>query len=523
MAAAAVFIFTGSKAAIEMMQPNGSIDRTLASTLVLNIALIFFAWGRHRDARKAMAAQFETRNMVGILEQYDPHTHLFNRRSLFKHGEELVDGMNVEDTNLALMVFNIKRFGHVNEFHGHAVGDAVLNAIADVLRDIVKEPAIPARLNGDEFAVLMPFADDEPHSVDMLAERIVEHLSRPLTVRGLSLKIVPSVGISKLGLGCSNFSILLKHADIAMNATRASGASITWFDNSMDQAFRNRCEVELGLRSGIPRGEFIPFYQPQIDIRTKRIAGFEMLARWEAEPNRIIEPGHFIDVAEQTGLIDDLFESLFDQALEDAKLWDPEMDLSVNVSPKQLHDDKFPEKIFRMLDKHDFPPHRLEVEITESSLYENLSHAQAVVAQIKRKGIRLSLDDFGTGYSSLAHLRAMPFDRLKIDKSFTLTLITDPESRVVIQAITHLAKGLGMPVTIEGVESAALDLRLADVEFDRAQGWYYGKAVSAADTLLLLQQHGWNEAGVRGEGSEEISYSSVPSQTRRSESSRAIG
>lgn len=358
----------------------------------------------------------------------------------------------------------------------------------------------------------------------MLAQGIVEQLSRPLSVRGLSLKIVPSVGISKLGLGCSSFSILLKHADNAMNAARASGASITWFDNSMDQAFRNRCEVELGLRGGIPRGEFIPYYQPQIDTRTKRIVGFEMLARWEIEPNRIIEPSHFVDIAEETGLIDDLFESLFDQALEDAKLWSPEMDLSVNVSPKQLHDDKFPEKVFRMLEKHEFPPHRLEIEITESSLYENLSHAQSVVAQIKEKGIRLSLDDFGTGYSSLAHLRAMPFDRLKIDKSFTLTLINDPESQVLIQAITHLAKGLRLPVTIEGVESAAIDLRLAEVEFDRAQGWYHGKPVSATDTLLLLRHQGQEKSvGVCPERSEEKLLSIRSLQTRRNEGSCAIG
>ncbi len=488
LAAAAVFVFTGSTVAVEMLQPNASLDGSLASTLILNIALIFFAWGRQREASRALVAQFETRNIVGMLEQYDPHTRLFNRRSLFKHDEALVDSMNADDMNLALMLFNIKRFGHVNELHGHNVGDAVLNAIADVLRDHVKPPAIPARLNGDEFAVLTPFPEDDPHAVDALAELIVEQLSRPLVVRGISINIAASVGIAKLDLGCSNFSTLLRHADIAMSGARATGALITWFDSSMDKAFRNRCETELGLRRGIPRGEFIPFYQPQIDTATNRIAGFEMLARWEVEPGRIVEPKHFIDIAEENGLIDDLFESLFNQALEDAKQWSSDLNLSVNVSPKQLHDDRFPDKIFRMLKEHEFPPHRLDIEITESSLYESLSHAQSVVARIKEMGISLSLDDFGTGYSSLAHLRAMPFDRLKIDKSFTLSLNSDPESWIVINSITLLAKGLGLPVTIEGVESAAIDIRLANVEFDRAQGWYHGKPVSATDTLALLRQ-----------------------------------
>lgn len=490
LAAAGVLAYTGSKVAIQMMEPNTDIDGTLASALLLNIALIFFAWSRQRDAHKALVAQFETENMVDLLEQYDPGTQLYNRRALFKHGEQLVDSTSFEDTNLALMVLNIKRFGRVNELHGHSVGDAVLNAVANVLRDTIPDTAIAARLNGDEFAVMLPFAEGEPHQVDAFAQSITDQLARPLSVRGLSMKIATSIGVAKLDLGCNNFSTLLRHADIAMTSARASGALISWFDGSMDKAFRNRCEVELGLRHGIPRGEFIPFYQPQIDTRTNRIVGFEMLARWQVEPGRIIEPKHFIAIAEETDQIDDLFDSLFGQALDDARQWGPDLDLSVNVAPKQLHDNRFPDKVFRLLEEHGFPPDRLDIEITESSLYENLSHAQAVVARIKDQGISLSIDDFGTGYSSLAHLRAMPFDRLKIDRSFTLSMNKDPESWVLIQAITQLAKGLSLPVTIEGIESAAIDLRLAEVEFDRAQGWYHGKPLSASETLLLLRQHG---------------------------------
>jgi EAL domain-containing protein (putative c-di-GMP-specific phosphodiesterase class I) len=231
----------------------------------------------------------------------------------------------------------------------------------------------------------------------------------------------------------------------------------------------------------------VPFYQPQIDFETSRIVGFEMLARWNHPSGRLVGPDVFIPVAEETGLIGELSEGLIRQALADAIDWGPAVTLSVNISPVQLRDSSLPAKIADLLYESRFPADRLDLEITESSLIENLPLAQTVTRELKGLGVTITMDDFGTGYSSLAHLRALPFDRIKIDRSFSLSLNRDPESGVIVRAIVNLAHNLGLPVTAEGVESAATDLRLRGLGCDRGQGWLFGKATPAASARALLR------------------------------------
>ena len=211
-----------------------------------------------------------------------------------------------------------------------------------------------------------------------------------------------------------------------------------------------------------------------------------MLARWVSPVRGLISPDEFIAVAEETGMIGDLSMSVIRKALIEAKSWDPMLTISVNISPVQLKDPWLAQKIVKLLVETGFPANRLEVEITESSLFKNLSLAQSIVGSLKNQGIKLALDDFGTGYSSLAHLRALPFDRIKIDRSFVSSMIDNPESAAIVSAIAGLGASLAVPITAEGIEDVAVSERLHALGCSKGQGWLYGKPLSIEQTRSLL-------------------------------------
>jgi EAL domain-containing protein (putative c-di-GMP-specific phosphodiesterase class I) len=279
----------------------------------------------------------------------------------------------------------------------------------------------------------------------------------------------------------------MRRADIAVSAAKKRGRNRpAWFDTEMKRELHNRSSVEAGLRLGVPRGEIVPFYEQQIDLASGRLEGFEVLARWQHPSGGVVGPDRFIPVAEEAGLIGDLSMSVMRQAFEEARDWDPALTLSVNISPAQLKDPWLAQKIAKLLAETGFPPARLEVEITENALFANLGLAQSIIASLKNHGIRLALDDFGTGFSSIAHLRALPFDRIKIDKSLVRSMIEDKESAAIVAAITGLGDSLGIPVTAEGVESAAIEERLRLIGCHRGQGWHFGRPMALVDTRKLL-------------------------------------
>ena len=506
---AAALVFVGSAghtlrpALDSLFSAGGGADKVASVCLLLNVALVLFAWGRHREAQRAMRAGAAAEEKARQLRIRDLQTQLLNRQSLRERCETLILTAREERGNVALIIVNLNRFKRVNEIYGEAVGDGLLQIIASILLGTVPKNAICARLGADEFAVALPFEKTAEDRVTELADDLVGQLTRPIDLMGVSLKVGVSVGLSRLAFDCTDFSTLLRRADIAMNAARqADKARPVWFDNKMGRALRAHNEVEVGLRSGIPVGEFVPYYQPQVEFASGRICGFEMLARWHHPAGGVIGPDVFIPVAEETGLIGDLFESLARIAFREAAGWDPRLTLSVNISPRQLSDPWLAEKILKLLVETGLPARRLEVEITESSLFENLEVAQSVVASLKSQGIKLSLDDFGTGYSSLAHLRALPFDRIKIDRSFVLTLNKDPQSWTMVQSIADLGRNIGVPVTVEGVESAAIELRIRGLGCELGQGWFFGQAAPAAQTRQLLRENGFRDLGDSGPPSE---------------------
>jgi diguanylate cyclase (GGDEF)-like protein len=502
-AALLLFVVTASQTtgpAIEaMFATGGHVDKFAAVSLLLNVALILFVWKRQKEVRTATRQQAKADRRAHLLKTRDLHTELLNRRALRDRGSELIARTEATGGNIALMVINLIRFKKVNEVYGDEVGDELLRVVAGIILGAAPKGAICGRLGNDEFAVATAFRDDGQGELIAFAQAIHASLTAPIEVMGATLQVRAAIGLSRLEADCPDFSALLRRADIAMHAARdAEGVRPIWFEARMERAVRERNEIELGLRRGIPLGEFVPYYQPQVEFASGRIRGFEMLARWNHPTDGVIGPDVFVPIAEETGLIGPLSESMMRLAFHDAAEWDPGLMLSVNISPRQLADPWLAQKVIKLLAETGFPPQRLELEITESSLFENLEVARSVIVSLKNQGITLALDDFGTGYSSLAHLRALPFDRIKIDRSFVQSLNKEPESWKLVKAIVNLGESLGLPITAEGVESGAIEIRLRELRCELGQGWFFGRALPADGTADLLAEHGLLAGAGRG-------------------------
>jgi diguanylate cyclase (GGDEF)-like protein len=392
---------------------------------------------------------------------------------------------------VALLVVDLDHFKTVNEVHGHLAGDTILRAATDIIRKALPASAVSGRLDGDEFAVLLPFDPRHLNTVDSIADYIVGALAQPLVAKGVTAHIGATIGVARTETDCQTVDALLRRANIAMHAAKAAGRGRhAWFDATMERELVSRNAVEAGLREGIPLGQFVPYYEPQVDLESGAIIGFEVLARWEHPTRGVIPPDSFIPVAEECGLIADMSVSVMRRAFTEARDWDPSITLSVNISPAQLKDPWLAQKIVKLLVETGYPANRLEIEITESSLFQNLSLAQSIVGSLKNQGIRLALDDFGTGYSSLAHLRALPFDRIKIDKSFVTAMNKDPESMAIVNAISKLGESLNLPITAEGIEDQGIYDSLRGMGLHKGQGWHFGKPMTVVAARRLLAEKG---------------------------------
>ena len=413
--------------------------------------------------------------------QTDPLTGCLHRHALAQHTDRLLAQTAPQGQSLAFVMIDINNFKQINDRSGHAAGDAILADLATRLRALAPSSALIARLGGDEFACILPFSPGQRDTIDRLAAQITATLGHPITA---------SVGIAQSDPATPIDSATLLHrADIALyQAKQHSPATALWFDPSMESALRYRCELETAMRAAIPRGEFVPYYEQQIDLSTGELRGFEMLARWHSPIFGLVTPDVFIPIAEETGLIAPLSESLIVQALRDAREWDGALTLSVNISPIQLRDPWFAQKLLKLLVEANFPAPRLDIEITESGLHTNVAMVQSLITSLRNQGIAVSLDDFGTGYSSLAQLRKLSFDRIKIDRSFVSAMASDADSRTIVEVIVALGRGLNLPITAEGIENEALLAALRALGDFKGQGYLYGQPQSAAATHRFLAE-----------------------------------
>jgi diguanylate cyclase (GGDEF)-like protein len=493
IAAILLFVGTGSSVLSKTLQHytlgTEPADRTLVIALLLNVALILFGWRRHHALSMELQVRAAAEERAQHLASRDPLTGFLNRRSLAEEGAAMFVRAQRRRKAMALIMLDLDHFKTINDMHGHAVGDALLRAVAAEIAHAMPPIALTARLGGDEFSCGFLFDPSEPATIERIAERLVSRMAQPFEAEGLRLHISCSLGIARSDFDCASIDALMRSADIAMYQAKKAGRNrYAWFDQSMERELQVRNELESGLRLAIPRQEVVPYFEQQIDLSTGRLHGFEVLARWEHPIRGLISPDQFIPIAEETGMISELSLSIMRQSFLAARDWDPSLSLSINISPWQLRDAWLAQKIIKVLTETGFPANRLEVEITESSLFDNLALAQSIVGSLKNQGVRLALDDFGTGYSSLAHLRALPFDRIKIDKSFVMSLNESADSAAIVNAIISLGESLNLPITAEGVEDGAIEERLRVLGCAKAQGWHYGRPMSVSSVRRLLAE-----------------------------------
>lgn len=498
IAACILFVVTGGsvlpKIVASWMGVGHTPDLLLTNAVLLNIALLIFGWRRYSELHREVTERRRAEQLARELAERDPLTGCLNRRSGSPAIDALVTAAHARGKAVAVLMADLDNFKQINDLNGHQMGDAVLSAMARRLTAGLPEGSLIARIGGDEFVSAFEYTPGEDEAIEVLAAKLIASVSAPIEDSGSRVQATVSFGISSSaditpGEEQLTSETLIHRADVAMYQAKSHGRNrYFWFEPQMEEALRQRNELERGIRLGIQAGEFVPYYEQQVDLQTGELVGFEMLARWHSPTLGLIGPEVFIPIAEDIDLIADLSENLIRQALQDAKEWDSSLTLAVNISPVQLRDPWFAQRLLQMLSEAGFPPQRMEIEITESCVHENIHGVRAIVQSLKNQGMRISLDDFGTGYSSISQLRSLPFDRLKVDRSFVAELSSDGANLELVQAIIGLGKGLALPITAEGVESHKILEALLGMGQLKGQGYFYGKPEDAATTRDRLER-----------------------------------
>jgi diguanylate cyclase (GGDEF)-like protein len=417
-------------------------------------------------------------NRLRTLAHRDPLTGLANRFLLTDRLDEAVARSEDPEHTVALLLLDLDGFKAVNDSFGHALGDELLIAVAGRLMTCLRSNDLAARLGGDEFAVLLETVDLE-ESV-RVAERILEALAAPFALSRAEVVVTASVGVVHAAQDRSTQD-LLRDADVAMYTAKAEGKNrLVVFQRSMQQRVATRLQLESELRTAVIEKQFELHYQPLVNLDTHRIVGFEALLRWRHPERGLLSPLEFVGVTEEMGLIVPIGRWVVETAVEQVSKWRPAdpgqlLNVSVNLSPRQLHDDDFLAIATTALAKAGLPPAALTVEITENLLLGDSSLAEERLAQLRGCGIRIAVDDFGTGYSSLAYLRRFPVDVLKVDRSFVSPLSEDPRAAALVKSIIDLATALDMDTVAEGVETASQAEILNSLGCHVAQGFYFAK------------------------------------------------
>jgi len=481
LAAILLFVGLGSQIVPSALAgvPLPSSQSILPTAFLLNIAIILFGWWRSRDLRNALNAYEAADRAAYRNANTDQMTGLSNRQELMRTLEEALTARRPG----VLLLIDLDHFKRVNDLHGHHVGDALLLQVGEILRRKTPDHCCRARIGGDEFAVLLESSGES--EAEGIAQAIIRELKRPFAMDGIEAHISASIGLTSLNRSADH-ETLLRQSDVALYAAKRAGRNcLAWFDEALERELSDRLKLEEDIRRGIEAGEFIPFFQPLIDLTTRELVGFEALARWRSARG-LLEPEAFLDAAETTGLIGKLTLSVMEQALREARDWPPHVKIAVNISPIQFRDATLADQVLKVLTATGFPANRLEVEITEASLLEDREQFTAIIQSLKNFGISISLDDFGTGYASLARIDDLPIDRIKIDKSFVNNIVRSKKTAAIVNTITALGHTLHVPITAEGVETENIGLELKKLGCTEAQGWLYGRAVSSQTVRQFL-------------------------------------
>src|SRR3984885_3214253 len=442
------------------------------------------------DANQRLKVEIADREESQARSQYlayhDSLTGLGNRLLFKEQLEEALKDVSVTPHPLAVLFLDLDGFKAVNDTLGHSVGDLLLKSVAAKLRDILPRTDRIARLGGDEFAILQMSAA-QPASSIALAEKIIEIICQPHDIDGHDVTVGASIGVAVAHPGDTNTETFLKSADLAMYSAKADGrGTYRMFDPEMDAIVQTRRLLERDMRTALAQDGFRLYYQPLVNLQTKKVTAFEALMRWEHPERGAVPPSEFIPVAEEMGLIVQLGEWALRQACAEAMEWPGDICISVNLSPLQFSKGNLVSTVVSALASSGLSAARLELEITESVLLEKSERNIAILNQLRDLGVRISMDDFGTGYSSIGYLRSFQFDKIKIDQSFVRDLLVDEGSLAIVRAIAGLGVSFGMTTTAEGVETEE-QMRCLNLEgCIEVQGYLYSRPVPAHEINDLL-------------------------------------
>jgi diguanylate cyclase (GGDEF)-like protein len=442
---------------------------------------------RYMRTTAAMIAAGESR--LRHLALHDPLCGLPNRNFFGERLEQVIGDVKGGAPSAALFYIDLDHFKDVNDTLGHPIGDELIRSVTLRLSHMMRGDDLVARLGGDEFAVIV-MAQSDHGVLNEIADRMIATLTAPYLVGGHTIVIGASMGIAVIDQRSGGAADIMRYADMALYRAKNEGRNRACiYDSVMDADLSQRKIIEQELRETIEKNGLKVHYQPIFNAGGDKVVGVEALVRWPHPTRGLMPPNEFIPVAEHSGLIIDLGANVLRQACIDGLAW-PGITVSVNVSPLQFRRLDFVNMVERILAETGFDPGRLELELTETTLLGNVESAEAAMRRLKSLGVKFALDDFGTGYSSLLYLRRFPFDKLKIDRSFVLSIEKASDAAAIVHAVVSLGRGLGMKVTAEGVETAEqhLFLRAAGVHY--MQGYRFSRPVEAGAVTARIAKPG---------------------------------
>jgi diguanylate cyclase (GGDEF)-like protein len=444
----------------------------------------------------------ERQNQIMDLAYNDPLTSLPNRAFFNQELSAAIGHALASGESMSLMMIDLDRFKMVNDTLGHHIGDLLLRQVGDRMKDLVRQGAATvARLGGDEFAILLPATDIG--AARALATRLIKHLEEPIVVEGQIVDVSGSIGIVSCPANGTDVNTLFRRADVAMYAAKRGNSGYALYDEDADQHSAERLSLMTELRHAVEHDELTLYYQPKIDLATGTVKYVEALVRWHHPERGMVAPNEFIPFAEQTGYIKAITRWVVEKSIAQSAFWEArgiELDVSINVSARDLVHSDLPETIAACLAKHRVSARRVWIEITESALMEDPKHAIDTLDRLHAAGLRLSIDDFGTGYSSLSYLKRMPVDEIKIDQSFVLDMGNDEEDKTIVRSTIDLGHNMGLKVVAEGVETRDVLDQLREMGCDLAQGYYLSRPLPAEGLITWLEA--WDPDAARNQPQE---------------------
>jgi diguanylate cyclase len=430
--------------------------------------------------------------LVQHLAYYDSLTDLPNRALLYDRLNKELATAQRENKPFALMILDLNGFKEVNDTLGHSVGDSLLQQVGRRIQGTLRGVDTVARLGGDEFALVLPGADAD--TVNVAIERILAVVEHPFQAEGLTLDVRGSIGIALCPSHGLTSDLLMQRADVAMYVAKESKIRFAIYSAAIDRHSQQRLALVGELTRAIRSRQLINHYQPKVSLVDRQVLGLEVLSRWPHPTQGLLPPARFIELAEQTHLIDELTLNVIDTGLRACRHWRAEgstANVAVNLSPETLRDDKFPDAVAALLEAGGPAPLCLELEITENLMIRDPARALATLTRLSKMGVRLSIDDFGTGYSSLKYLQKLPIQELKIDRSFIIDL-AGHGNEAIVKSTIDLAHNLGLTVIAEGVETQTTWDRLIALGCDAAQGFYISPPLPIDEMTVWLAR--WRDS-----------------------------